>query len=255
MLRGELDADDACAAARRSRGPAAAVPRRQGDRVVERPDARRVRAGRPRRHRRCVSRSSCSARCRRPTGGSTAPGATALRRNGLPGGLRRRRLRPDGAPHGDRRAAVPARGIPPHAGSRSRYSPTTSSAASSRRRWTASASSRGRRRSTIIRHRAATRCLRTSSCVSRGSGGTTSSSAAGVSVLRLVRAGVTRSPTSFGWMLVALDQHLAPHRELAIVGDAHAPVARRCARRAAPTDVIAFGPADGRAAARRSHQG
>ena len=53
----------------------------------------------------------------------------------------------------------------------------------------------------------------------------------GVSVLRLVRAGLPRSPTSFGWMLVALDQHLAPHRELAIVGDPHAPVARARARR------------------------
>ena len=46
-------------------------------------------------------------------------------------------------------------------------------------------------------------------------------------------------------MLVALDQHLAPHRELAIVGDAHAPVARRALADAAPTDVIAFGPAAG----------
>ena len=49
----------------------------------------------------------------------------------------------------------------------------------------------------------------------------------GVSVLRLVRAGLDRSPTSFGWMLVALHQHLAPHRELAIVGDPSCAVARR----------------------------
>jgi len=67
----------------------------------------------------------------------------------------------------------------------------------------------------------------------------------GVSVLRLVRAGLTRSPTSFGWMLVALHQHLAPHRELAIVGDPRAPVVQRALAEAAPTDVIAFGPADG----------
>ena len=69
----------------------------------------------------------------------------------------------------------------------------------------------------------------------------------GVSVLRLVRAGLTRSPTSFGWMLVALDQHLAPHRELAIVGDPRRPgCARACSprlrrptwsRSARPTDV------------------
>jgi uncharacterized protein YyaL (SSP411 family) len=65
----------------------------------------------------------------------------------------------------------------------------------------------------------------------------------GVSVLRLVRAGLSRSPTSFGWMLVALDQHLAPHRELAIVGDPAADVARRAVAEASPTDVIAFGPA------------
>ena len=66
-----------------------------------------------------------------------------------------------------------------------------------------------------------------------------------VSALRLVRDQVARAPTSFGWMLVALDQHLAPHRELAIAGDPQAPVARRAVREAAPTDVIAFGPAGG----------
>jgi hypothetical protein len=46
-------------------------------------------------------------------------------------------------------------------------------------------------------------------------------------------------------MLVALHQHLAPHRELAIVGDPHAEVARRTLAEAAPTDVIAVGPAAG----------
>jgi uncharacterized protein YyaL (SSP411 family) len=65
-----------------------------------------------------------------------------------------------------------------------------------------------------------------------------------VSVLRLVRDAMTRAPTSFGWMLVAFDQHLAPHRELAIVGDPDAPVAREYLASAAPTDVVAFGPAD-----------
>jgi uncharacterized protein YyaL (SSP411 family) len=66
----------------------------------------------------------------------------------------------------------------------------------------------------------------------------------GVSVLRLVRDNVTRAPTAFGWMLVALDQHLAPHREIAIAGPPDAPVARAALERAAPTDVVAFGPAD-----------
>jgi uncharacterized protein YyaL (SSP411 family) len=66
----------------------------------------------------------------------------------------------------------------------------------------------------------------------------------GVSVLQLVRDSLPRMPTSFGWMLVALHQHLSPHREIAIAGDPAAPVARRVVAEAAPTDVIAFGPAE-----------
>jgi uncharacterized protein YyaL (SSP411 family) len=67
----------------------------------------------------------------------------------------------------------------------------------------------------------------------------------GASVLRLVRDVVPRAPTSFGWMLVALHQYLAPHRELAIAGDPSAPVVQRALADAAPTDVVAFGPAEG----------
>ena len=66
----------------------------------------------------------------------------------------------------------------------------------------------------------------------------------GVSVLRLVRDTLTDAPSALGWMLVALDQHLAPHRELAIAGPRDAPVARAAVEQAAETDVIAFGPAD-----------
>ena len=65
----------------------------------------------------------------------------------------------------------------------------------------------------------------------------------GDGVLRLARDTVVRAPTAFGWLLVALDQHLAPHRELAIVGPPGAPVARAALAAAAPTDVVAFGPA------------
>jgi hypothetical protein len=65
-----------------------------------------------------------------------------------------------------------------------------------------------------------------------------------VGVLRLVRDAVTRVPTALGWALVAIDQHLAPHREVAIVGPPGAAVARAAVERAAATDVIAFGPAD-----------
>ncbi|HEX5449884.1 MAG TPA: thioredoxin domain-containing protein [Gaiellaceae bacterium] len=62
--------------------------------------------------------------------------------------------------------------------------------------------------------------------------------------LRLVRDSMTRVPTAFGWMLVALDQYLAPHRELAIIGDPGSDVARAAVAHAQPTDAIAFGPAD-----------
>jgi len=65
-----------------------------------------------------------------------------------------------------------------------------------------------------------------------------------VSVLRLVRDALVRSPSAFGWLLVALDQHLAPHRELAIVGAPDAPVALAALAAAASTDVVAFGPAE-----------
>jgi uncharacterized protein YyaL (SSP411 family) len=65
-----------------------------------------------------------------------------------------------------------------------------------------------------------------------------------VGVLRLVRDTLVRAPSSFGWLLVALDQHVAPHRELAIVGPPDAPVALAAVAFAAPTDVVAFGPAD-----------
>jgi uncharacterized protein len=65
-----------------------------------------------------------------------------------------------------------------------------------------------------------------------------------VSVLRAVRDSMARVPSAFGWMLVALDQYLAPHREIAIVGARDAPVVEAALARAAATDVVAFGPAD-----------
>ncbi len=63
--------------------------------------------------------------------------------------------------------------------------------------------------------------------------------------LGLARDVLVRAPTAFGWMLVAVDQHLAPHRELAIAGSPADPVARAALGGAEPTDVVAFGPADG----------
>jgi uncharacterized protein YyaL (SSP411 family) len=65
-----------------------------------------------------------------------------------------------------------------------------------------------------------------------------------VGVLRLVRDLVARAPTAFGWALCAIDLHLSPPRELAIVGGAGSDVARAALRAFDPNAVIAFGPAD-----------
>ena len=50
------------------------------------------------------------------------------------------------------------------------------------------------------------------------------------SVLRLVRPALERAPTAFGWALCALDLHLSPPRELAIVGPVDSEVARAALR-------------------------
>jgi uncharacterized protein YyaL (SSP411 family) len=66
-----------------------------------------------------------------------------------------------------------------------------------------------------------------------------------VGVLTLLRDAMTRAPSAFGWALCALDFHLAPPRELAIVGGPDDAVARRAlAELLDPRTVVAFGPAD-----------
>ena len=65
-----------------------------------------------------------------------------------------------------------------------------------------------------------------------------------VGVLRLVRDAVSRAPSAFGWALCALDLHLSPPRELAIVGGTESDVARAALRGFEPNAVVAFGPAD-----------
>jgi uncharacterized protein YyaL (SSP411 family) len=64
------------------------------------------------------------------------------------------------------------------------------------------------------------------------------------SAIRLVRDSLPAAPSSFGWMLVALQQLLAPHREIAVVGAPGDAVARAALAGAVPTDVVAFGPAE-----------
>jgi hypothetical protein len=65
-----------------------------------------------------------------------------------------------------------------------------------------------------------------------------------VGALRLVRDLLPRAPAAFGWALCALDLHLAPPRELAIVGDPQSEVARAALRGFDPNAVVAFGPDD-----------
>ena len=64
-----------------------------------------------------------------------------------------------------------------------------------------------------------------------------------VGVLRLVRDAAARAPTAFGWALCALDLHLSPPRELAILGGPESEVARAALRGFDPNAVVAFGPA------------
>ena len=64
-------------------------------------------------------------------------------------------------------------------------------------------------------------------------------------VFRLVSRGFERAPSAFGWALVALDLHLSPRREIAIVGPPESEVARAALARWDPRAVVAFGPADG----------
>ena len=65
-----------------------------------------------------------------------------------------------------------------------------------------------------------------------------------VSAVRLVRDLLPRAPQAFGWTLCALDLHLSPPRELAIVGGADSDVAGAALRGFDPNAVVAFGPAD-----------
>ncbi len=65
-----------------------------------------------------------------------------------------------------------------------------------------------------------------------------------VGVLRLLERGMARAPTAFGWALCALDLHLSPPRELAIVGSPDDEIARTALAPFDPNAVVAFGPSD-----------
>jgi uncharacterized protein YyaL (SSP411 family) len=65
-----------------------------------------------------------------------------------------------------------------------------------------------------------------------------------VGVLRLLVDGFRRAPYAFGWALCALDLHLAPPRELALIAGPEDDVARRALADWQPNTVVAFGPGD-----------
>jgi uncharacterized protein YyaL (SSP411 family) len=65
-----------------------------------------------------------------------------------------------------------------------------------------------------------------------------------VSVLRLLRPALTRSPSFLAWALCALDLHFSPPREVAIVGRPEDEVARAALEPFEPNTVVAFGPSE-----------
>jgi uncharacterized protein len=66
----------------------------------------------------------------------------------------------------------------------------------------------------------------------------------GVGVLRLLVNGFRVAPSAFGWALCALDLHLAPPRELALIARPDDELARRALEPWQPNAVVAFGPAE-----------
>jgi uncharacterized protein len=65
-----------------------------------------------------------------------------------------------------------------------------------------------------------------------------------VSVFRLAEPALRRAPGFFAWMLCGIDLWLSAPRELAIVGDVEAPVARRALEPFQPQTVVAIGPSE-----------
>jgi uncharacterized protein YyaL (SSP411 family) len=64
----------------------------------------------------------------------------------------------------------------------------------------------------------------------------------GAGVLRLLAPAMERVPRAFSWALCALDLHLAPPHEIAVVGDVRSDVARAALEGFAPSTVVAIGP-------------
>ena len=65
-----------------------------------------------------------------------------------------------------------------------------------------------------------------------------------VSVFRLLRPSLARSPSFFAWALCALDLHFSPPREVAVVGSPADDVVTAALAGFEPNTVVAFGPSD-----------
>ena len=233
VLRGELDEETRARLLEIREQRPQPASRRQGDRLLERARARRARRGGPAaRARRPVdaargSASSCSARS--PTSDGRLQRTAARPHDGrrLPRRLRQRRARALRAARRDRRAALAERGAPARAARGRALRATRSAAASSSRRPTASSSSRARRISTTTRSPSGNSMLAFVLLRLARIWGDDELERQAVGVLRLVRdASLARAPTAFGWALCALDLHLSPPAELAIVGPPDSEVAR-----------------------------
>jgi len=68
--------------------------------------------------------------------------------------------------------------------------------------------------------------------------------ARGTETLRVLAPAMQRFPRAFSWALCAVDLHLAPPRELAIVGDVRSEVARAALAGFSPRTVVAVGPSE-----------
>ena len=105
----------------------------------------------------------------------------------------------------------------------------------------ARSSSRARRGSTTTRSRLATRCSPTCSCGSPDLGRRRAGAARRLGAPAR-GADARPRPGAFGWGLCALDLHLSPARELAMVGPVDSPVARAALAPFQPNTVVAVGP-------------
>jgi uncharacterized protein len=65
-----------------------------------------------------------------------------------------------------------------------------------------------------------------------------------VSVFRLAEPALRRAPGFFAWLLCGIEFWLSPPREIAIVGDVDAPVARAALASFQPNTVVAVGPSE-----------